>query len=186
VSAALPCSQRLRGETGAVELTEWLHSTCAISVIRIFTLKSALDAKDPTWFNTSAACWSLVELNCAILCSCLPTLRPLAAKIMPGWTQIDPRTTYQMYANPRSTTKGQGSSSADEAGDVEAGQSDSTEQLKATVACYAATPGGLAPPPPEKVAVRQMEDTNVTGMGKILVTKETQVMRDMRGSKGHM
>lgn len=31
-----------------------------------------------------AAIWSVVELNCAILCSSLPTLRPLLARFMPG------------------------------------------------------------------------------------------------------
>jgi len=160
-----------------------VFSTCAISVIRIFTLKEALATEDPTYYNTGAACWSVVELNCAILCSCLPTLRPLVAKVVPGWTYVDPRTTYQMYANPRSTAKGgQGvTTSLDEAGDLETGQTDSTEHLKSSVACYAAT-NGVPAPAAEESAVAVPREVRRTGMGKILVTRETQVMRDVNRS----
>ncbi len=48
-----------------------------VSVIRILTLRVATNTQDPTWDNTGAAIWSVIEMNCAILCSTLPTLRPL-------------------------------------------------------------------------------------------------------------
>ena len=54
-----------------------LPSTCAISIIRLFTLASATNTTDPTWDNVSTSWWSVVELNCGILCASLPTLRPL-------------------------------------------------------------------------------------------------------------
>jgi hypothetical protein len=38
---------------------------------------------DPFWDNAPAAYWSVVELNCGILCSCLPTLRPLVRRFVP-------------------------------------------------------------------------------------------------------
>ncbi|KAK4193246.1 hypothetical protein QBC35DRAFT_100231 [Podospora australis] len=55
--------------------------TCAISVIRIQYLKLSTDV---TWDNVSSSCWSVGELCSGITCACLPTLRPLIAKIFPS------------------------------------------------------------------------------------------------------
>ncbi|KAH8878721.1 hypothetical protein GQ53DRAFT_673593, partial [Thozetella sp. PMI_491] len=57
---------------------------CIISVYRFFTLHSAVYSTDPSWENIGAAIWSSVELNTAIMCASLPTLRPLVAKWLPG------------------------------------------------------------------------------------------------------
>ncbi|KAK1752765.1 hypothetical protein QBC47DRAFT_389229 [Echria macrotheca] len=50
--------------------------TCIISIVRLFTLRAATSTTDPSWANAPSAYWSVVELNCGILCACLPTLRP--------------------------------------------------------------------------------------------------------------
>ncbi|AEO70551.1 uncharacterized protein THITE_2015113, partial [Thermothielavioides terrestris NRRL 8126] len=55
--------------------------TCAISVIRIQYLKLS---NDVTWDNVASSCWSIGELCSGITCACLPTLRPLLAKCLPG------------------------------------------------------------------------------------------------------
>ncbi|CAK7209847.1 hypothetical protein SCUCBS95973_000580 [Sporothrix curviconia] len=55
--------------------------TCTISVIRITFLN--LNGDD-TYANVAAACWSISELCCAIVCSSLPTLRPVFFHLMPG------------------------------------------------------------------------------------------------------
>jgi hypothetical protein len=60
-------------------------STCAISLIRLSTLHRAINTKDPFWDNAPAAYWSVVELNCGIICACLPTLRPLIQKAVPNF-----------------------------------------------------------------------------------------------------
>ncbi|KAH7460535.1 hypothetical protein FOMA001_g19472 [Fusarium oxysporum f. sp. matthiolae] len=57
--------------------------TCAISIYRIRTLKTAASTKDPNWDNVDAAIWSFLEVTLAIITSCLPTLRPLFSKLMP-------------------------------------------------------------------------------------------------------
>jgi hypothetical protein len=68
----------------------------------MFTLQSAVSSSDPSWENIGAAIWSAIELNTSIICSCLPTLRPLLAKWMPGGglssVQND-RSTYQRYGS---------------------------------------------------------------------------------------
>lgn len=65
-------------------LTRSFHaSTCIISVYRITTLRAAADSSDPTWENTDAAVWSLLELSIGVLAACLPTLKPLFALALP-------------------------------------------------------------------------------------------------------
>lgn len=39
--------------------------------------------KDVTWWNVTAASWSLAELTSAITCACLPTFKPLVARVKP-------------------------------------------------------------------------------------------------------
>lgn len=58
-----------------------LLQTCAISVIRIQYLKLS---NDVTWDNVSSSCWSIGELCSGITCACLPTLRPLLSRCLPG------------------------------------------------------------------------------------------------------
>ncbi|KAM7193881.1 hypothetical protein V8F33_007567 [Rhypophila sp. PSN 637] len=55
--------------------------TCAISIIRIQYLKLS---PDTTWDNVTSSCWSIGELCSGIVCSCLPTLRPLLSQWVPG------------------------------------------------------------------------------------------------------
>ncbi|KAK3393540.1 hypothetical protein B0H63DRAFT_505413 [Podospora didyma] len=55
--------------------------TCAISVLRIQYLRLS---DDVTWDNVESSCWSVGELCSGITCLCLPTLRPLLAKIIPS------------------------------------------------------------------------------------------------------
>ncbi len=80
-----------------------------ISIIRLFTLASAINTEDPTWDNVPTSWWSTLELNCGILCASLPTLRPLLRRatgglsssgglaVVPG--QVQPRG--RGYANAR-------------------------------------------------------------------------------------
>ncbi|RGP69397.1 hypothetical protein FLONG3_7793 [Fusarium longipes] len=48
--------------------------------ISIFRLQWLTPQRDITWWNVTAASWSLAELVSAIACSCLPTFKPLVSK----------------------------------------------------------------------------------------------------------
>lgn len=48
-----------------------------VSVLRLQSLYVISQAKDVSWNNPMAAVWSNIEINTAIMCSCLPTLRCL-------------------------------------------------------------------------------------------------------------
>lgn len=54
---------------------------CIISIIRVPTLRAAAGAADPTFDNIGASIWTIAEVNAAITCSSLSTLRPLFFKM---------------------------------------------------------------------------------------------------------
>lgn len=82
------------------------YSACTISIVRATTLYSAVSLNDSSWYGTAAAIWSMVEVNCAILCSCLPTIRFFLANIFPC---LGLRTEHSRYANPSSRGQRRGS-----------------------------------------------------------------------------
>ncbi|KAJ5109346.1 hypothetical protein N7456_006021 [Penicillium angulare] len=57
---------------------------CVTSIVRLVSLKKISDSTDPTYDNVGAASWSAIECNVGIICACLPTLKPLISKIVPG------------------------------------------------------------------------------------------------------
>ncbi|KAL1869136.1 hypothetical protein Daus18300_005672 [Diaporthe australafricana] len=57
--------------------------TCIISIVRATKLQAVVSAGDPSYYGAPGAIWSMVELNCAILCACLPTIRHLIGNMLP-------------------------------------------------------------------------------------------------------
>ncbi|KAN0112482.1 hypothetical protein V8E51_005433 [Hyaloscypha variabilis] len=57
---------------------------CIISVFRIQYLKLAATTPDPTWNNNGIAEWSCIEINAAITCASLSTLKPLLSRLFPN------------------------------------------------------------------------------------------------------
>ncbi|KAH7114831.1 hypothetical protein EDB81DRAFT_669434 [Dactylonectria macrodidyma] len=77
---------------------------CIISVYRMTTLREAVSSDDPPWDNVGAAIWSVIELNCAIICASLPTLRPLVAKVVPGMSSNHSNyASYERYGSQYAT-----------------------------------------------------------------------------------
>jgi len=58
---------------------------CVISMVRLYTVH-LVDTHmfDSSWYSTNLAYWSIIELNIAIVCSCLPVLKPLWKKVFPS------------------------------------------------------------------------------------------------------
>lgn len=65
-------------------LQNFSFSTCAISIIRLTTLRASTLSADPTWTMGNTVIWSVAEAACAIVCLCIPTLRPLLRQFN-GW-----------------------------------------------------------------------------------------------------
>lgn len=77
--------------------------TCAISVIRIQYLRLS---DDVTWDNVASSCWSVGELASGITCACLPTLRPLLAKVFPSMQSQDSHGSGKYYQHESSGRRG--------------------------------------------------------------------------------
>ena len=61
---------------------KWKHSVCIISVIRLTRILQLLDHLDEfSQLNSPTAAWSSIESNLAILCSCMPALRPVYSQL---------------------------------------------------------------------------------------------------------
>ncbi|KAL9622282.1 MAG: hypothetical protein Q9160_003293 [Pyrenula sp. 1 TL-2023] len=73
----LPLRQRL----GLIAIFAAGLFVCVMSAVRLRTLHEVTDVKDVSWNNSFAAAWSSVEINTAIGCACLATLRPLVILI---------------------------------------------------------------------------------------------------------
>ena len=58
-------------------------TTCVVSILRLHSLYIVSRTTDLSWDNPMPAIWSSTELNVAILCSCLPTLKGLISRIWP-------------------------------------------------------------------------------------------------------
>ncbi|KAF2877246.1 hypothetical protein BDV95DRAFT_468720, partial [Massariosphaeria phaeospora] len=53
---------------------------CIISIVRLNSLRVITQSRDPAYDNTPVATFSIVEINVALICACLPTLRPLLSQ----------------------------------------------------------------------------------------------------------
>ncbi|KAB8269180.1 hypothetical protein BDV30DRAFT_230069 [Aspergillus minisclerotigenes] len=58
-------------------------SGCAVSIVRLTALVQMIQSTDRTKYNAAAANWSFIESSVAIICACLPPLRPIIVHICP-------------------------------------------------------------------------------------------------------
>ncbi|GFF22476.1 hypothetical protein IFM61606_08501 [Aspergillus udagawae] len=53
------------------------------SILRLSSLRTVAQSPDTSYSNVGAAYWTAAECNVAIICACLPFLRPLISRIFP-------------------------------------------------------------------------------------------------------
>lgn len=61
------------------------NSTCATSAVRLYTVTVLVQGGDNTYDNAPSAMWSAIEVNTAIMCACMQSLKPLVQKLRPQW-----------------------------------------------------------------------------------------------------
>jgi hypothetical protein len=60
---------------------------CIVSILRLHSLVVlAQHPEDSTWYSTSTAYWSAIEVNLAIICASTPALKPLVGKLIPAFS----------------------------------------------------------------------------------------------------
>ena len=139
--------------------------------MRIITLKAAITTKDPSWDNLESLSWSIIELNSAIICNNLPSLRLLVVRSYPD---LDPHSA-QAALNPYQPTRQRSTTQpGSRAGDEEDG-GHGTEDLKTVARCFSGRWRGGS-----QVALMGNEH----GMGHILVTTDTTVVSGEAPARG--
>ncbi|OJJ98722.1 hypothetical protein ASPACDRAFT_1889211 [Aspergillus aculeatus ATCC 16872] len=68
------------------------------SILRLSSLRSVAQSSDTSWSNVGAAYWTAAECNVAIICACLPFLRPIVSRLFPKFLSTN---SYNRYTrNP--------------------------------------------------------------------------------------
>ncbi|CAI7619827.1 unnamed protein product [Penicillium manginii] len=69
------------------------------SILRLSSLRNVAQSTDTSYSNVDAAYWTAAECNVAIICACLPFLRPIISSIFPKLLSTN---SYNRYTtNPR-------------------------------------------------------------------------------------
>lgn len=79
-------------------------SACVTSIVRLRYLYVASVSTDLTYDNVGAATWSSIELNTAIMCACIPAMRPFISFVFPKLLSTDRRGTTTLPSYPRIPT----------------------------------------------------------------------------------
>jgi hypothetical protein len=56
--------------------------------------------QDPTWAAVNISTWANVEINLAIIIACIPTLKPLVAKLCPRLLESAREGDVEGYSSP--------------------------------------------------------------------------------------
>lgn len=56
-----------------------------VSIIRLQALITFANSKNPTWDQWETAYWSTIEVNTGVICICLPTMRLILSRVVPGY-----------------------------------------------------------------------------------------------------
>lgn len=83
------------------------------SCLRVTTLNLFATSPDNT-YDIANVMWTIVEPNVAVVCSCLPTLRPLVVKLLPGLRSSS--SSSKSHGSSHGTSDGYGGSSSSSSG----------------------------------------------------------------------
>ncbi|RMZ72795.1 integral membrane [Pyrenophora seminiperda CCB06] len=95
---------------------------CIVSILRLIVLREVFNhAEDNSYYSAPAAYWSGIEVNLAIVCASLPSLKQLIVKLIPGFSSRHSGRGYGTGASGRVPTIGtrRGRSTARQTGDFE-------------------------------------------------------------------
>ncbi|PLB47213.1 hypothetical protein P170DRAFT_363022 [Aspergillus steynii IBT 23096] len=71
------------------------------SILRLSSLRTVSKSPDTSYSNVAAAYWTAAECNVAIICACLPFLRPLVSRLFPKLLSTN---SYNRYSHSRGLT----------------------------------------------------------------------------------
>ncbi|KAL2143309.1 hypothetical protein VTI28DRAFT_10552 [Corynascus sepedonium] len=82
-------------------------AVCIFSLLRVVFVRADLRGDDYWAAGTRIVLWSIMEINLPIIIACIPTLRPLAAKVWPALAAATPPTNdTSLDRTPRASSAG--------------------------------------------------------------------------------
>jgi hypothetical protein len=64
-----------------------MTSVCIVSILRVHSLfVLAHNERDPMFYSAPPVYWASIEMNLAIVCACVPALKPLVVKVIPAFS----------------------------------------------------------------------------------------------------
>lgn len=82
---------------------------CVVSLLRLHNLIIFSNHQDDsTWYSSSLAYWSSIEMNLSIVCASLPALKPLFVTLIPGFASNKGSRAYGMNSSGRQHTQSYG------------------------------------------------------------------------------
>jgi hypothetical protein len=88
------------------------HSATITSIIRLKFIVSFGSSKDTTWDSITPALWSLIEINVAMICACLPAIRALLSKVLPSIFDIGSEKSRLGYTRSEANNKNNGTNNS--------------------------------------------------------------------------
>lgn len=75
---------------------------CLVSILRLHALVVlSHHPEDRSYYSAAAAYWSSIEINLGIVCTCLPALKPLIVRMIPGFSTRGSSRGYEMGLSGR-------------------------------------------------------------------------------------
>jgi len=80
---------------------------CVVSLLRLhYLIVFAGHMDDTTWYSSSLAYWSSIEMNLSIVCASLPALKPLFVKLIPGFASHKASQGYEISSSRQTQSLG--------------------------------------------------------------------------------
>ncbi len=137
---------------------------------------------DPSWAGMDAAIWSVVEVHSAILCSSLPTLRPLIRRLIPSLLSSHRPSEYGGIRTASNSAYGRQSTFP--SGSVEGLRDSDTlsrsEFAKSKTCITKCSTGGMEGLDDDDL---ELKETGGKVLSRIMVKRETVVQKEIRLEK---
>jgi hypothetical protein len=78
-------------------------SVCIVSILRLNSIVVlARHPEDQMWYGAPPTYWAAIEMNLAIVCACVPALKPLVVKVIPAFsTRLSKNNSNQRSGNSK-------------------------------------------------------------------------------------
>lgn len=157
------------------------NSVSIVSVFRITSLAElAHNPNDQSFYSAAPIYWASIEMNLAMVCACAPSLKPLIARIVPGFASRD----MTGESGQRSRTRGSRLSSVGRSFQKLSGRDGSKGGSNSSRVTGDTQEPGTEMNVVTALSPTQRGEEEHIGTGRIIITNEIDQRSDRRMSDG--